>query len=196
MGRYLRGQCRIARCMPLDPVRVPPSDGVAIASGRRRRRSGRGAIRTLRGRLALALGAAGCGFVAPPAIPPLETPEPAPPSPPPIEEPLIVRSVTFAPGSPEIHAAMAGALDVAAAPIRERELRVAIEGHTDSLGADAENQALSLQRAEAVRRYLVRKGVPPERLVVRALGEAHPVASNDSPDGRARNRRVELEVLH
>lgn len=171
--------------MPLDPSRVLPSDRVAVVTG---------AAVGIGAAIALALVAAGCRFVAPPAIPPLTTPEPAPPVPPAIQEPLIVRTVTFAPGSAEIDPASAVALDVAADPIREREIRVAIEGHTDSTGADAENQALSLARAEAVRRYLVRKGVPPERLLVRGLGAADPVASNATPDGRARNRRVELEV--
>jgi OOP family OmpA-OmpF porin len=69
-----------------------------------------------------------------------------------------------------------------------------IEGHTDSQGADAANLALSQRRAEAVRRALEDAGLPGSRLSASGRGEAVPVADNDSADGRARNRRVEIIV--
>lgn len=71
-------------------------------------------------------------------------------------------------------------------------LKVAIEGHTDSVGSDDYNQRLSEQRAEAVRVYLVSQGVAAQSVTARGLGKTQPIASNDTPDGRQRNRRVEL----
>ncbi len=73
--------------------------------------------------------------------------------------------------------------------------RVRIEGHTDSRGGDNLNQALSQQRAEAVRDALVAAGVDADRLEAVGFGKDRPVASNDSEDGRARNRRVDIVVL-
>lgn len=70
--------------------------------------------------------------------------------------------------------------------------RVVIEGHTDSTGDDSYNQNLSARRAEAVQLALVLKGVQSNRIVTRGLGEAIPVASNDSSVGRMQNRRVEI----
>lgn len=69
-----------------------------------------------------------------------------------------------------------------------------IEGHTDSQGSDAANQALSQARADAVREYLISRGVPTDRVRSVGRGESQPVASNDSPEGRANNRRVEIVV--
>jgi len=71
-------------------------------------------------------------------------------------------------------------------------LKVAIEGHTDSVGTDEFNQRLSEQRAESVRDYLVAQGVSAPSITARGLGKMQPIASNDTPDGRQRNRRVEL----
>lgn len=71
-------------------------------------------------------------------------------------------------------------------------LKVAIEGHTDAIGTDDYNQRLSEQRAEAVRDYLVNQGVAAPAVSARGLGKMQPIASNDTPEGRQRNRRVEL----
>ena len=120
---------------------------------------------------------------------------PAPPPAPSVQERLVLRGVNFATNSAEIDPASAVVLDVAADQLRERRgVSVVVEGHTDSTGSDANNQALSQRRADSVRQYLVRKGVPAERLGARGFGESNPVASNDTADGRAMNRRVELEV--
>jgi OOP family OmpA-OmpF porin len=65
-----------------------------------------------------------------------------------------------------------------------------VEGHTDSQGADAYNQALSQRRADAVRKYLVDKGVAGDRLQAKGYGESKPEGDNKTADGRAQNRRV------
>jgi OmpA-OmpF porin, OOP family len=74
--------------------------------------------------------------------------------------------------------------------------RVQIEGHTDSLGSDSYNQRLSERRAQSVKRYLVQHfPLPSDRLVVRGFGKNKPIASNDTPEGRDKNRRVEVVNL-
>lgn len=71
---------------------------------------------------------------------------------------------------------------------------VVVSGHTDSTGSDEYNQQLSERRAASVARYLDNEGVSTERMVVIGYGETRPVASNDTPQGRAQNRRVELTL--
>ncbi|MBZ5501713.1 MAG: OmpA family protein [Acidobacteriia bacterium] len=73
-------------------------------------------------------------------------------------------------------------------------LKVQVEGHTDSVGGDDFNQRLSEQRAGMVRDYLVDQQVPADAVTARGFGKTHPVASNDAPEGRQQNRRVELVV--
>lgn len=68
-------------------------------------------------------------------------------------------------------------------------------GHTDSIGSDAYNQKLSVRRAEAVKAYLVSKGVEANRVYTEGKGEKQPVATNKTAAGRAKNRRVEIEVV-
>jgi len=74
------------------------------------------------------------------------------------------------------------------------EVVIAI-GHTDSIGSDAYNQKLSVRRAESVKAYLVSKGIPANRIYTEGKGEKQPVASNKTKDGRAKNRRVEIEII-
>lgn len=69
-----------------------------------------------------------------------------------------------------------------------------IDGHTDALGDRAENLVLSQQRAELVKQYLLRRGVPDDWIVLRWHGERYPVASNDSAGGRSKNRRVTVRI--
>ncbi|NHZ99306.1 OmpA family protein [Massilia sp. CCM 8734] len=71
---------------------------------------------------------------------------------------------------------------------------VTIIGHTDSTGNDSVNQPLSVDRAAQTRDYLAARGVSPNRIMIDGRGEREPVASNDDPSGRARNRRVEIYV--
>jgi OOP family OmpA-OmpF porin len=74
-------------------------------------------------------------------------------------------------------------------------IKVELHGHTDSIGSDAYNLQLSQKRANAVRDYLVAKGISADRVTAKGMGEADPIASNETPEGRARNRRVELNVI-
>ncbi len=68
-------------------------------------------------------------------------------------------------------------------------------GHTDSIGSDAYNQALSVRRAEAVKAYLVTKGVAANRITASGKGKSQPVADNRTAAGRAQNRRVDVEII-
>ena len=68
-------------------------------------------------------------------------------------------------------------------------------GHTDSVGSDAYNQKLSVRRSEAVKAYLVSKGIEKNRVYAEGKGEKQPVADNKTAEGRAKNRRVEIEVV-
>ncbi len=74
------------------------------------------------------------------------------------------------------------------------EVIIAI-GHTDSVGSDAYNQKLSVRRAESVKAYLVSKGVEKNRIYTEGKGEKAPIADNKTEQGRAKNRRVEIEVV-
>jgi OOP family OmpA-OmpF porin len=87
-------------------------------------------------------------------------------------------------------------LDDLASKMKGMNLEVVIAmGHTDSVGPDAYNQKLSLRRAEAVKAYLVSKGIEANRVYTEGKGEKQPVASNKTKDGRAKNRRGEIEVI-
>lgn len=77
----------------------------------------------------------------------------------------------------------------------ERGVRIAIEGHTDSRGSDAHNQALSLRRADAVRAAFDQLGVTRARFTVAGRGESQPIASNATAEGMRQNRRVEITLL-
>ncbi len=68
-------------------------------------------------------------------------------------------------------------------------------GHTDAVGSDAYNQKLSVRRSEAVKAYLVSKGIEKNRVYTEGKGEKQPVADNKTTEGRAKNRRVEIEVV-
>jgi len=72
--------------------------------------------------------------------------------------------------------------------------KLLIEGHTDNVGSDASNMALSKRRAKAAKDYLVKKGVDASRITSNGYGESKPVATNDTPEGRQKNRRVEFTI--
>jgi OOP family OmpA-OmpF porin len=87
-------------------------------------------------------------------------------------------------------------LDNLSGQIKSLALEVVIAtGHTDSVGTDAYNQKLSVRRADAVKKYLVSKGIADNRIQIEGKGESQPVADNKTDDGRAKNRRVQIEVI-
>lgn len=95
---------------------------------------------------------------------------------------------TLRPGAREKLAKIAGII------LSHPGLNLEVEGHTDSVGGDEYNQRLSERRAEAVRSYLVSQGVDEASITTRGFGKTMPIASNTNPEGRQRNRRVELVV--
>lgn len=84
---------------------------------------------------------------------------------------------------------------VAKSLMDQPDVRIEVGGHTDALGSDAYNQELSERRAAAVRSFLISSGVPAENVVSAGYGESRPIAENTTEDGRARNRRVEIQLL-
>ena len=78
---------------------------------------------------------------------------------------------------------------------RHPHLRLEVGGHTDAVGSDEDNLLLSERRAKAVYDYLILCGVDPQRLTYHGYGESRPVADNDTPEGRAANRRTTLTPL-
>lgn len=75
------------------------------------------------------------------------------------------------------------------------DVTVRIDGHTDSIGTEEYNQALSERRANAVADYLAKAGIARDRMTVAGFGESQPIASNDTPEGRAQNRRVDIDLI-
>ena len=74
-------------------------------------------------------------------------------------------------------------------------LKISIEGHTDNIGNDSDNQQLSENRSKAVFDYLVRRGIGINRMDYKGFGESVPIESNNTEDGRARNRRTEFVII-
>ncbi|MFQ5417052.1 MAG: OmpA family protein [Myxococcota bacterium] len=106
-----------------------------------------------------------------------------------------LRGVEFEFDSDGLAGASAVVLDAALESLRDcPNIEVRVEGHTDSIGTDAYNQELGLRRANAVRRYMIDGGMGAGRLSARSFGESRPIASNDTEEGRALNRRVELHT--
>ncbi len=131
-----------------------------------------------------------------PTVPAPGTVDGCPPKaeePAPLPKKLVLEGVNFDNDSARLRADATAILDQAAATLKEwGEVRIEVAGHTDSVDSDAYNQTLSQRRAEAVRAYLIGKGVAAERLSAKGYGEAQPIADNETAEGRAKNRRVEL----
>jgi outer membrane protein OmpA-like peptidoglycan-associated protein len=105
-------------------------------------------------------------------------------------------SITFALNSADLNAQFFNALDGVSLVLKEYDKTVIeVAGHTDSSGSDQYNQALSERRAQAVAGYLGSHGVKTQRLITVGAGEGHPIASNDTEQGRSANRRVELTIV-
>lgn len=105
-------------------------------------------------------------------------------------------SITFGFNSSELNPAFYSVLDKVAAVANQNPSTILeVAGHTDSVGSDAYNDALSQRRAQAVASYLMSRSVNAQRLMTVGGGERYPVASNDTEAGRAQNRRVEISVM-
>jgi outer membrane protein OmpA-like peptidoglycan-associated protein len=103
--------------------------------------------------------------------------------------------VLFASNKSELLAGAQNSLDQIAQAIREQtDKRVTIEGHTDNRGSESTNQALSKARADSVGQFLISRGVPADRVSTAGLASSRPVADNNTPEGRANNRRVEIVI--
>jgi OOP family OmpA-OmpF porin len=142
------------------------------------------------------VGALLCGSPEP-APAPAARPAPPPPPPPPAPAParIVLRGVNFDFDKADIRPDAQVTLDSAAEVLNENpSARVEVAGHTDSVGTDEYNQDLSERRARAVVDYLAGKGVSADRLSPAGYGESRPVADNGTADGRAQNRRVELNT--
>ncbi|MEQ1542786.1 MAG: OmpA family protein [Novosphingobium sp.] len=104
--------------------------------------------------------------------------------------------VTFDVGSSTLKPEFRATLDkVAESLIQYPNSLIDVYGHTDSTGSDAFNQTLSESRARTVANYLISKGVPAARVRSQGFGETMPVTTNDTADGRAKNRRVEIKIV-
>jgi len=154
-----------------------------------------------------ATAAPGCG--GPVAAEPKAAPAPAPapalaaaPAPAPAAPAAAASKVTYAADAffdfdkSVVKPAGKAKLDDMISKVKGINLEVIIAvGHTDSVGSEAYNQKLSVRRAEAVKAYLVTKGIEKNRIYTEGKGEKQPVASNKTPEGRTKNRRVEIEVV-
>jgi outer membrane protein OmpA-like peptidoglycan-associated protein len=104
-------------------------------------------------------------------------------------------NITFRTGSADLNADFFRVLDGVDIVVQKYDKTlIVIEGHTDNVGTDENNQALSERRAAAVGQYLTGKGINGQRVLTAGLGESRPVASNDSDAGRTQNRRVEVRL--
>ena len=132
-----------------------------------------------------------------PRAPEPEKPKPAPEKPKPVAEKVtFAADVLFDFDKAVIKPEGKSKLDDISNKAKGVNLEVVIAiGHADSVGSDAYNQRLSVRRAESVKAYLVSKGIEANRVYTEGKGEKQPVAENKTADGRAKNRRVEIEVI-
>ena len=126
---------------------------------------------------------------------PAPAPAPAPPPPPPPPT-FVVEDVWFEFDSADLKPTAVDRLDnIAIELIGQKDISYDVVGHTDSIGTEEYNQGLSVERATSVSEYLIGRSVPATQLSTRGMGESQPVAPNDTKEGRAKNRRVEIRPI-
>ncbi len=114
-------------------------------------------------------------------------------APPPAPKPVVLRNVFFETGSAALKSASTVELNRLAALLQENAgLRIQINGHTDDTGEERSNLTLSENRAKAVQDHLIQQGIVADRLRAKGFGESQPIDKNDTPEGRASNRRTEF----
>ena len=129
--------------------------------------------------------------IAPPPPPPAPD-EPPPPPPPPPAPRFVLQGVQFDTGKATLTSGSAERLDTIVEYLTHKpSAAIEISGHTDNVGGDKKNKRLSQQRADAVRAYLIAKGIDGSRITAVGYGDERPIASNDTPEGRQENRRIE-----
>lgn len=108
----------------------------------------------------------------------------------------IPSGINFAYNSDAVQPQFRGTLDKVASVLSDyNQTYIDVYGHTDSTGSDSYNQGLSERRARSVADYLASRGVQPARMATRGFGETQPIASNETEQGRAANRRVEIKIV-
>ena len=134
-----------------------------------------------------------------PAPAPKAEPKPEPKvevQPAPKEEPFPVFRGLFKTNSAELSDDAFGKLDLVVEYLKKHpDMRIRVEGYTDSTGSAEYNKKLSQKRAEAVKAYLVKQGISADRIEAVGYGEENPVADNSTPEGRQANRRVEIKPI-
>jgi OOP family OmpA-OmpF porin len=132
-----------------------------------------------------------------PPAPPVVTPPPPAPKPAPVNQKVTYAADAFFDFDKSVLKPEAKAkLDELVGKLGGINLEVVIAvGHTDGIGSDAYNDKLSVRRAESVKAYMVSKGIEPNRVYTEGKGKKQPVADNKTAEGRAKNRRVEIEVV-
>ena len=110
-----------------------------------------------------------------------------------VSKPVILEGVTFETGKAEITPESEQVLERAFNTlVAYPEMKVEIRGYTDNVGSASFNLKLSQRRADAVRNWLIKKGIEPKRIVAKGYGESNPIATNQTPEGRRLNRRIEF----
>ena len=110
---------------------------------------------------------------------------------------IVLKNIFFDPNQYEIKPQSGVELNEVVQLMKDNPtLQIQINGHTDNSGKPADNKTLSENRAKAVTNYLIAKGIAPARLLSKGFGDTQPVADNATPEGRAKNRRTELFVVH
>ena len=130
-----------------------------------------------------------------PVAPVIPTPPPAPPAPASVKQSITIQAeALFDFDKSVLKPAGKKSIDDAVAKMQKVDVDVVIAtGHTDSIGTDAYNQRLSERRAQTVKEYMVSKGIAAAKITTLGKGETQPVATNKTKEGRAKNRRVDIE---